>query len=62
MAFALDLLAGSLITSIIQVFIYGISLNNMTIVAMAALLYIFAMQDMTREVEHARKVEIESYK
>ena len=54
--------AGSLITSIIQVFVYGISLNNMTIVAMAALLYIFALQDMTREVEHARKVEIESYK
>ncbi len=54
--------AGSLIASIFQVFMYGISLNNMTIVAMAALLYIFALKDMSREVEHARKVEIESYK
>ena len=54
--------AGSLIASIFQVFMYGISLNNMTIVAMAALLYIFALKDMSREVEHARKVEIDSYK
>ena len=54
--------AGSLIASIFQVFMYGVSLNNMTIVAMTALIYIFALQDMTREVEHARKAEIESYK
>ena len=54
--------AGSVIASILQVFMYGVSLNNMTIVAMSALLYIFALQDMTREVEHARRVEIESYK
>ena len=53
---------GSVVASVFQVFMYGVSLNNMTIVAMAALLYIFALQDMTREVEHARKVEIESYK
>ena len=54
--------AGSLVASVLQVFMYGISLNNMTVVAMSALLYIFALKDMTREVEHARKVEIESYK
>ena len=54
--------AGSVVASVFQVFMYGVSLNNMTIVAVAALLYIFALQDMTREVEHARKVEIESYK
>lgn len=53
---------GSVIAAIFQVFMYGVSLNNMTIVAMAALLYIFALQDLTREVEHARKVEIESYR
>ena len=53
---------GSIVASIFQVFMYGVSLNNMTIVAMAALLYIFAIKDMTREVEHARIVEIESYK
>lgn len=54
--------AGSLVASVLQVFMYGISLNNMTVVGMAALLYIFALKDMTREVEHARKVEIETYK
>ena len=54
--------AGSVVASIFQVFLYGISLNNLTIVAMTALLYIFALQDMTREVEHARRVEIDSYK
>jgi len=53
---------GSVIASVFQVFMYGVSLNNMTIVAMTALLYIFALQDLTREVEHARRVEIESYK
>ncbi len=53
---------GSVIASIFQVFMYGVSLNNMTIVAMSALIYIFALRDMTREVEHARRVEIESYK
>lgn len=54
--------AGSVVASVFQVFMYGISLNNMTIVAMTALLYVFALKDMTREVEHARNVEIESYK
>lgn len=54
--------AGSVVASIFQVFMYGVSLNNMTIVAMSALLYIFALRDMTREVEHARRVEIESYR
>ena len=53
---------GSVIASIFQVFMYGVSLNNMTIVAMSALIYIFALRDMTREVGHARRVEIESYR
>ena len=52
----------SIIASILQVFLYGISLNNITIVVMVALLYVFALQDMNREVEHARKLEIEYYK
>ncbi len=52
----------SLIASVFQVFLYGISLNNITIVVMAALLYIFALQDLNREVETARKKEIEHYK
>lgn len=54
--------ACSLVASVLQLFMYGISLNNMTVVGMAALLYIFALKDMTREVERARKAEIESYK
>ena len=52
----------SIVASVFQVFMYGISLNNITIVAMAALLYIFALQDMNREVERARTLEIEHYK
>ena len=46
--------AGSLVASVLQLFMYGISLNNMTVVGMAALLYIFALKDMTKEVERAR--------
>lgn len=52
----------SIVASVFQVFMYGISLNNMTIVSTAALLYVFALQDMNREVERARKMEIEYYK
>ena len=52
----------SVIASVFQMFMYGISLNNMTIVTMAALLYVFALQDMNREVERARHMEIEYYK
>ena len=54
--------AGCAVASILQVFMYGISLNNMAVVAMAALLYIFALQDMTRDAERARKAEIDTYK
>ena len=41
---------------------YGVSLNNITIAAMAILLYVYALKDMTREVERAREMEIEYYK
>ncbi len=53
---------GSIVASIFQIFMYGVSLNNMTIAATTVLLYIFALKDMNREVDHARKVEIETYK
>ena len=52
----------SVAAAICQLFVYGVSLNNMTIVALSALLYIFALQDMGREVERARKREIEFYR
>ena len=51
-----------LCASILQVFMYGVSLNNITIAAMAILLYVYALKDMTREVERAREMEIEYYK
>jgi HD-GYP domain-containing protein (c-di-GMP phosphodiesterase class II) len=52
----------SIVASVFQVFMYGISLNNMTIASMAALLYVFAIQDVNRELENARRREIEHYK
>ena len=52
----------SVVAGICQAFMYGISLNNMAVVALAALLYVFALQDMSREVERARKLEIDYYR
>ncbi|MCR5404507.1 MAG: HD-GYP domain-containing protein [Butyrivibrio sp.] len=49
-------------TSIIQIVVYGISLNNITIAAMSALLYVFALYDMDYEIKRAREQEIEHYK
>ena len=50
-----------IVASIFQGFMYGISLNNIAIVLVAALLYVFVLQDMSWEVEHARKLEIDYY-
>ena len=52
----------SILSAILQGFIYGISLNNLTIVLIAALLYVFVLRDMNKEVAHARRLEIEHYK
>ena len=52
----------SITVSIIQVFVYGLSLNNIAIAAMAALLYVFALRDLNREVAQRREQEIEHYK
>ena len=51
-----------IIASILQVFIYGISLNNISITISAALLYVFALRDLNKEVARSRKLEIEHYK
>ena len=51
-----------IVAPVLQVFLYGISLTNMTIAAMSVLLYIFALKDMAREVEQAHQHEIEYYK
>ena len=45
--------------SIIQFFIYGVSLTNMTIVGMVILLYLFAIIDMNERIESAQKREIQ---
>ena len=52
----------SVIAAVLQVFMYGVSLNNMMIVGMAAMLFIFAIRDLEQEVEEARIREIEHYK
>ena len=52
----------SLTASLFQAFLYGASLNNITIAVMAVMLYLFALRDMTREIERARTLEIERYK
>lgn len=48
-----------LISSIVQVWTYGISLTNMTLVGMAVTLYVFALIDMNDMVARANKREIE---
>ena len=52
----------SIVTSVLQIFMYGLSLNNISIATGSALLYIFALQDLNREVARRRKQEIERYK
>ncbi len=51
-----------MVASICQAFLYGISLSNIAIVVMAALLYVFVLQDMSWEVERARRLEIDYYR
>ena len=51
-----------LIASIIQLFAYGLSLTNMSLVGMAILLYLFALIDLNATVERAKNQEIEFYK
>ena len=38
----------SIVSSIFQVFLYGISLNNLIIVLMAAMLYVFVLLDLNK--------------
>ncbi len=51
-----------IIASVIQYFCYGISLINLTVAAMTAMLYLFALSDMNKALEHARQREIEYYR
>ncbi len=51
-----------LVASLAQVFLYGISLTNITIVGLAVVLYILALLDMNETVERANKLEIKYLK
>ena len=50
-----------LIAAVIQIFAYGLSLVNISIVGVAILLYIFVVVDMNRTVERSRQKEQEFY-
>ncbi len=47
-----------ILAAIVQVFTYGISLTNMTMVGMAILLFIFALIDMNHTVKRANEITI----
>ena len=51
-----------IVASVIQIFTYGVSLTNMTVVGMAIILYIFVVVDLSETVEHAKNLEIEFYR
>ncbi len=47
-----------LVASVLQVFLYGLSLTNLTMVGTVILLYIFALLDLNNEIERANKREL----
>ena len=51
-----------LVAGFLQLFTYGLSLINMTVVGMSVLLYVFALLDLQNALEQAREHEIESYR
>lgn len=48
-----------IVMSGLQVFIYGLSLNNIGMVAMVILLYVFALIDLNTKVEKANKIRMQ---
>ena len=51
-----------LIAAVIQFFAYSISLINLTLAVMVALLYVYALNDLNSAVEYAKQLEIAFYK
>lgn len=47
------------VSSVFQIFLYGISLTNITLVGLAVTLYVFSLRDMNDKLEKASKREIE---
>ena len=50
------------VAAVVQVFNYGLSLTNMTMVGEVAVLYIFVLIDMNKTAERANKLKIEMLK
>ena len=48
--------------STVQIFTYGTSLTNITLVGMVIILYIYVLIDLNSEIEQARKREIDFYR
>ena len=48
-----------LVASLVQVFIYGLSLINITVVGLVILMYVFALRDQNDIIERANKRELE---
>ena len=51
-----------LVASLVQLFAYGLSLTNISLVGLTILLYVFALMDMNETVGRANKIEIEYLK
>jgi len=51
-----------IVAGLIQLKFYGVSLINMTTGLLSSMLYLFALKDMDKTVDHARKIEIEYLK
>lgn len=49
---------GPLVASVLQIFLYGLSLTNLAIAGVGVVLYIFALEDMGETAEKARKREL----
>ncbi len=49
-----------IICGILQIFTYGISIVNMSLVAVSVFLYVFMYLDLNNTVEHAHQIEIEN--
>lgn len=53
---------GPMFASVVQLFLYGLSLTNITLVGLVVLLYIFSIIDMNNAVEQATAREIQVFK
>lgn len=50
------------VASVIQLFVYGVSLTNISMMGMVVVLYVFSFLDMNETVRHANELEIELLK